>query len=259
MLGLSTPPPPPRPFGTAIAGFIAVAGTWSRERVKLLRAVGLHPEPAWYEHGSRFACHMMQRYGIFRLDRNGDISTPDPPLWDGALEGTSAHLLKSRLQGKTPLEKWIVPSRNVTAAITRVPANVKWVIVFAHSHGGNVAAPGIANVFFKRDRQRVIFITIDTPNRWGASMRHIYWKCSVSIAGRWVHLHSGADWGSRMRWLGARTLPWKRQEFDQAGINIAVPDDEDHSGVLGMEPDDTAVWDRVMAAAGHLAAASAAT
>lgn len=255
MTSLGLRPAPPRPFGADVAGFIAGAGTWTRGSVSAGRVVGLYGEPRWYEHGSGFAALMHDRYGIGRIDRNGDPQEPDPPLWDGALEGTTAHLLKARILGRTPLERWIVQSKAVVLAVQRVPERVRWVLVFAHSHFGQVAAVGCANLLFARDKRRVILVTVDTPNRRG--LQDVYARASKNIGGRWVHLHSGADWGSRMRWLGARCLPWQRQEIGQAGANVAVTDDQDHSGVVSVNMDagDVETWDRAMRAAGELAAA----
>lgn len=246
-----------KPFGPALAGFIGGAGTWTRDSVKAGRLVGAYAEPRWYEHGSRFAHLMHERYGVYRVDRNGDVTTPDPPLWDGSLEGTTAHILRAKMLGETPLQKWIVQSRAVGRAIRRVPNNVRWVLVFAHSHFGQVAATAIGNLTFRVDLQRVIFITIDTPNRRGSSMQRIYDRAAENIGGRWIHLHSGADWGSRMRWLGARCLPWQRQQFRQAAVNIAVDDEQDHSGVVrDMDTRDVVIWDKAMHAAADLARAA---
>lgn len=248
-----------RPFGDKLTGFIAGAGTWSRHQTKLARAAGGWPEPRWYEHGSGFAHMMMERYGVYRVDRNGDVTTPDPPLWDGDLDGTSAHLLKAKFLGETPLQGWTVPAVNVRRAVGRVPYNVRWVIVFAHSHFGQVAAIALAHpALSKGARRRVILITIDTPNRRGARMQAVYDAAARNINGRWVHLHSGADWGSRMRWMGARCFPWQRQEFKQAGRNVPVDDEQDHSGVVSVDMDrgDVRTWDRAMRAASELARAA---
>lgn len=237
----------PAPLWTdQTAGFIACAGTWSRGRMAALRSVGLGGDPQWYEHGSQFARMMMQVFHVYRIDRNGDITKPDPPLWDGALEGTTAHMLKSHVQGKTPLQRWIVPSRNVTAAFCDVPGNVRWVFGFFHSHGGQVGCIGASNILFDRDRDRVIIVTIDTPNRWGETMQRTYDRCARAVRGRWIHLYSEAGWEDKMRWLGARSLPWRRQTMDQAAVNICIPD---HSSVLNHPAQYLDTWDMVMRAA----------
>ena len=214
---------------------------------------GQPAKPAWYEHGSDFASAMMRRYGVFRIDRNGDISTPDPPLWDGALEGTTLHILKSKLQGVTPFEKWRVPRVNVVRALLRVAGNVRWILVFAHSHFGQVVTMALCDPALRPIAHKIIFVTIDTPNRRGRIMQSYYEGAARAIGRRWIHVHSGAGWGSRMRWLGARCLPWQRQTIEHARFNIAVPRSEGHSGIITMGPEDMITWDRVMVAAAQMA------
>ena len=196
--------------------YIPISGTFARKNEH-----HGHGYP-WYRRNSAFDRSMVAM-GYQRIDQDGDPDRVDAGFWTGDLEG-------SLLTGDWPwnpthdvwedaadkLHDWIVE---------RWPRLEGKLTVIAHSHGGQIAAYASRRLA----RKGLMFehlVTVDTPLR--RDMDNI-WLGAIGGFKRWTHLHSGWGWGSRMRWLGARALPWKRMTSDLATINIPIPD---HSSVL---------------------------
>lgn len=223
--------------------YLPVAGTWSRHRERVNAKLGLPGDLPWYRTGSDFDIEM-RKYGLFRWDQNGDPAKPDTGYWSGDLEGT----MFSGTWWNPFDEKHVVwrdGADDLARTIQALPATIDRIWVIAHSHGGQVACYAL-RMLTPAFARRVNLITVDTPNRsgWavGRHMKAVYAQVSRTIGGRWVHLHTTHGWEDRMRWMGARTMPWMHATMPDADTNIEVPD---HSCALDVEAH-RAVWDQAL-------------
>ena len=202
---------------------VPVAGTWTRRRERYERLNGVEPDPpVWYRAGSPLMNLIAQRYSLPRFDQNPGA---DIGYWSGDLQGTLLQGMLAGLSGTSQIT-WHHGGGVLAVSIDMKAHTFDHAVILAHSWGTQIACHAVKRM--RPDlRNRVSLLSVDGPN--GKRYTDLFDTAAACLDGRWVHMHSGAGWGSRMRWLGARCLPWQRQQQDFAAANIRIPD---HSSVL---------------------------
>ena len=187
--------------------YAPVAGTWEREKDRQ----GDHPN-AWFRRGSAFD-QEASSCALVRVEQDADDGRGDPGYWSGDLDGMLWQFGKAQ-------QIWVDGGNNLAWFIERRASKLLLVII-AHSHGGQVAAYGLAGLD-PRIRRNIRLITVDMPVR--RDMYTVYLKAKSRLR-RWVHLYSNRF--NKMRMLGSRFGPMKLACAD-ANIHIAGG----HSAVL---------------------------
>ena len=192
--------------------------------------VGSAPDREWRQRGSAFDCRARSA-GFSRVDIDGDPSSPDPFVWNRAVNGLLIQQLfgRSRKDWRAGAGK-LWECHDQMAAIERVRAEDAFckvhtvyprpIVWFAHSHAGTVAALALSlyGPLEKRDPPAAL-VSLDMPVRRNMEdvyrrIRYLYPTLPI------IHLHShGAGWSSRFRYLGSR---WNGTEWPIATKNIPV-------------------------------------
>ena len=194
--------------------YIPVAGTWAR---------GKHLRPdSWFRAGSDFDAELVA-LGYSR-------HCPKGGFWTGAVGGMSYQRLAPWIDAR---EAWKEGARALVDHLFVHYIEFQQaggVRIIAHSHGGQVAAIALAEIY--RSSVGILYpihvITIDTPVRVGRwTEMDADYRDALLLAASWTHGYSERGWGSRMRWLGnrfgSRTMPAPARNLEIAG---------GHSGIL---------------------------
>ena len=194
--------------------YIPVAGTWAR---------GKHLRPdSWFRSGSAFDAELVA-LGYAR-------HCPKGGFWTGSVGGMSYQRLAPWIDAR---EAWKVGAVELISHLMVNELNFRrdgGVRIIAHSHGGQVAAIALAEIY--RSGVDILYpihvITIDTPVRVGRwTEMDADYRDALLLATSWTHGYSERGWGSRMRWLGnrfgSRTMPAPARNVEIAG---------GHSGIL---------------------------
>lgn len=181
-------------------------------RVLLIAGTSGYTEE-WWRPGSAFAT-MLKAAGH-------ELAAPDDAYsWTTHLDGVLGDNREWVEAGKA-LAWWLIPH----------PVDA----IIAHSHGGNVAAHGLARLPASRSPRT--FITVGTPVR--AEMRAVY-RAARDRLERWRHIRSGRTdawqrWGSLSWWDWLRPWRWQwERDMEYADGNVYVPG-VSHEGLLAPE------------------------
>lgn len=184
---------------------ITVEGTWGRKRGPY----------AWWRWGSEF-WRQLESHGFDRVHIENEELKFD---WNDSLEG---------IFGKNT--RWVDGGKELFYYIDAFHNPDKKLVVFAHSHGGQVATYTAA-----LGAPIDVLVTMATPVR--KDWRKYYAVARHNVK-HWFHIHSdNSDW---MQWLGSLfDGTWKlMRDMPYAHTNISIPD-IGHSGML-----DVTVWEQ---------------
>ena len=156
--------------------------------------------------GTRRSIAPWSRWATAASTRTATPDRVDPGFWSGDLEGS---LLTGDWPWNTTHDVWEEAADKLFTWIAERWGRLEGKLtIIAHSHGGQIAAYASRRLA-RKSMLIEHLVTVDTPLR--RDMDKV-WLDAIGGYKRWTHMHSNWGWGSRMRWLGARTLPWKRAQ-----------------------------------------------